>query len=186
MMGKYGIYEGERNIGELEITQCGGYLRFRACCRSKSRSVLRLIGQTPDGREVPLGVLVPNGSAWALDRKFSPAALREMGLSELTRCSITGDENWYAEANVWQLVEDAELQAQLRRCKTAMTRRTGNEILLALPLEIPFYPMSVFCFAEPQCIRGKTWLVFHILSGKLCLPAGHNKSGVPKESEKSS
>ena len=180
MVGKYGIYEGERNIGELEVSQSGGYLRFRACCRSNARGVLRLVAETPDKRQVPLGVLVPNGSAWALDRKFSPAALRDMRLSELTLCRITGGENWCMEPKAWCLVNDAELQKQLQRCKTAMTRRVGEDILLALPLEIPFYPMSIFCFGEPQCIAGKTWLVFHILSGKLWLPEGHTKGGVPK------
>ena len=61
LFGKYPIYDGEEQTGELEISPWGGYLRFRALCRSRRKGVFRLVAES-GGRLLPLGVMTPSGS----------------------------------------------------------------------------------------------------------------------------
>ena len=46
LFGKYPIYDGEEQSGELEVSPWGGYLRFRALCRSRRRGVFRLVAES--------------------------------------------------------------------------------------------------------------------------------------------
>ena len=170
ILGKYTIYDGESPAGELEVSPWGGYLRFRALCRTKRRGVFRLMAEC-GGRLLPLGVMTPSGSGFGLERRFSPAALRSMGLDRIDRCRLAQDweGGWQEEREPERLFRDPELREMGRALgrEGVLSRREGEAVLLAVPLERgkPFAAMPIFCFGAPETINGRSWLVFRILDG---------------------
>jgi len=170
ILGKYVIYDGETQAGELEVSPWGGYFRFRALCRTKRRGVFRLVAECA-GRLLPLGVMTPSGSGFGLERRFSPAALRSMGLERIDRCRLAQDweGGWREEQDPARLFRDPELKslgAALAR-EGVLSRREGEAAFLAVPLEPgrPFAAMPIFCFGAPETINGREWLVFKIVDG---------------------
>jgi hypothetical protein len=170
LFGKYPIYDGEEQAGELEISPWGGYLRFRALCRSRRRGVFRLVAES-GGRLMPLGVMTPSGSGFGLERRFSPAALRNMGLERIDRCRLAQEweEGWQEERSPEDLFRDPALQELGRALgrEGVLTRREGEAVLLAVPLDRgrPFAAMPIFCFGSPETINGRNWVVFRIMDG---------------------
>ena len=170
ILGKYVIYDGEAPAGELEVTPWGGYFRFRALCRTGRRGVFRLVAEC-GGRLLPLGVMTPSGSGFGLERRFSPAALRSMGLERIDRCRLAQDLDggWQEERTPERLFRDPELQALGRELGKAgvLSRREGNTVFLAVPLERgkPFAAMPIFCFGAAETIAGRKWIVFPIMDG---------------------
>ena len=170
IVGTSTIYDGEAPAGELEVAPWGGYLRFRALCRTDRRGVFRLVAEC-GGRLLPLGVMTPSGSGFGLERRFSPAALRSMGLERIDRCRLAQDREggWQEEREPERLFRDPELKALGRALarEGVLSRREGEGTLLAVPLERgrPFAAMPIFCFGAPETIGGKTWVVFRIMDG---------------------
>lgn len=170
IVGKYVIYDGEEQAGELEVSPWGGYLRFRALCRSRRRGVFRLVAEC-GGRLLPLGVMTPSGSGFGLERRFSPAALRSMGLERIDRCRLAQDWDggWQEEGHPERLFRDPELQELGRALarEGALSRREGEADLLAVPLERerPFAAMPIFCFGAAENMNGRSWVVFRIVDG---------------------
>ena len=189
ILGKYVIYDGDTAAGELEVSPWGGYFRFRALCRTKRRGVFRLVAES-GGRLLPLGVMTPSGSGFGLERRFSPAALRSMGLERIDRCRLTQDWDggWGEEEDPAGLFRDGELRELGKSLagKGVLSRREGETVLLAVPLEPgqPFAAMPIFCFGCPQVINGKTLLAFRIVEGTPTVnspTSGQNRSGGPNE-----
>ncbi len=170
LIGKYPIYDGKEQAGELEVSPWGGYLRFRALCRSRRKGVFRLVAEC-GGRLLPLGVMMPSGSGFGLERRYSPAALRSMGLERIDRCRLAQDweGGWQEEGSPERLFRDPALRELGRALgrEGVLTRREGEAVLLAVPLDRgrPFAAMSIFCFGVPAAINGRNWLVFRIMDG---------------------
>jgi hypothetical protein len=170
IVGKYVIYDGEEPVGELEVAPWGAYLRFRALCRTRRSGVFRLTAEC-GGHSRSLGVMTPSGSGFGLERRFSPAALRSMGLERIDRCRLTRDwgEGWQEEREPERLFRDRELRAMGEGLRKAgvLSRREGDAELLAVPLEPdrPFAAMPIFCFGTPRELGGRRWLIFRILDG---------------------
>lgn len=179
LIGKYPIYDGEEQAGELEVSPWGGYLRFRALCRSRRRGVFRLVAES-GGRLLPLGVMAPSGSGFGLERRFSPAALRSMGLERIDRCRLAQDweAGWQEERSPERLFRDPALQelGRVLAREGVLTRQEGEATLLAVPLDPgrPFAAMPIFCFGSPETINGRNWIVFRIMEGSPTVncPAG--------------
>lgn len=179
LIGKYPIYDGEEQAGELEVSPWGGYLRFRALCRSRRRGVFRLVAES-GGRLLPLGVMAPSGSGFGLERRFSPAALRSMGLERIDRCRLTQDweAGWQEERSPERLFRDPALQelGRVLAREGVLTRQEGEATLLAVPLDPgrPFAAMPIFCFGSQETINGRNWIVFRIMEGSPTVncPAG--------------
>lgn len=170
LFGKYPIYDGEEQTGELEVSPWGGYLRFRALCRSRRKGVFRLVAES-GGRLLPLGVMTPSGSGFGLERRFSPAALRNMGLERIDRCRLTQDwaGGWQEEREPARLFRDPALRELGRTLgrEGVLTRQEGDAVFLAVPLDRdrPFSAMPIFCFGSPETISGRNWIVFRIMDG---------------------
>ena len=170
ILGKYVIYDGDAPAGELEVSPWGGYFRFRALCRTRRRGVFRLVAEC-GGRLLPLGVMAPSGSGFGLERRFSPAALRSMGLERIDRCRLAQDWDggWQEEREPERLFRDGELRelGKTLAREGVLTRREGETVFLAVPLERgrPFAAMPIFCFGAPETIGGKCWVVFRIVDG---------------------
>jgi hypothetical protein len=96
LFGKYTVIDGDRPIGELEIMPKGSLCRFKAMCSTGRTGIFRL-GIRSRGRLVPVGVMVPYGNGWGLDRTYSTLALRQMGIETVEGAEIIGAESMLKE-----------------------------------------------------------------------------------------
>ena len=183
--GTYEIRDGERTAGTLEITPQGGYLRFRAVCRSEKRGLLRLEAVGEESK-ADLGVLSPGGSGYFLDRRFSPAQLRSMGLGRIRRCLLHAPlpRGWAEEEDPGRLFRDPALRALGSEVRGALIRETEGSSLLALPLTSPFPLLPVFCLGTPKRLGQTTYLLFSVFRGEAGMispDAGQAMDGDPKQ-----
>ena len=184
LTGTYPILDGEKEAGRLEVVPQGGYLRFRALCRPSGRAVMRLAAECPGG-PVPLGVLTPAGSGWSLDRRFSPAELRRLGLTAIRSCRVLRPEPgvWTPEADPGRLFRDPFLRRLWGGVAGAVTRLADGERQLAVPLESAFPLLPLFRLGSVRTLDGKPHLVFAVRDGApaiISAEAGQNTSGDPK------
>lgn len=91
IFGNYPVIDGSQHIGELEIMPKGSLCRFKALCSTDRTGIFRL-GIRSRGRLVPIGVMVPYGNAWGLDRTYSVLALKQMGIETVEAAEIIGAE----------------------------------------------------------------------------------------------
>jgi len=180
LSGTYDIFDGEEAAGTLTVSREGGYDRFLASCRVGGWAVLHLMAETEEGREVPLGVLVPGSGGWLLDRRLSPRELRRLGLGSLRRCTLRREEDpWTPEPDPGRHFSDSTLRALCRGIRGALLRREGEALLLALPLAGPFPLLPIFCLGTPRRIRGDTCLVFQMMEGKPRIVSGSTGQTTP-------
>ena len=184
LAGEYPIMDGSRAADVLEVLPQGGYLRFRASCRAPGRELLRLAVRGGSGT-ADLGVLAPEGGLWRLDKRFSPAELRSLGLGEIGLCFLRrpSPAGWEPEPEPGRLLADPLLRRLSRGLRGALTRREEDRLLLALPLTDPFPLLPVFCLGSLRELEGKPYLVFSIFAGKpgMISPAeGHDRNGEPQ------
>ncbi len=167
LTGVYPILEGERAAGTLEVSPQGGYLRFQASCRVSERALWRLEVRSAGGA-ADLGALWPEGGLWRLDRRFSPAELRRLGLGEIGVCRLRSPcpEGWTQEPEPGRLLEDGALRRLCASARGALTRPGEAGLLLALPLTEPFPLLPVFCLGTFRELEGKPYLVFGIFEGR--------------------
>ena len=145
---------------------------------------MRLAAEGPGGL-VPLGVLTPAGSGWSLDRRFSPAELRQLGLTELRGCCVLREEpeGWTPEPDPGRLFRDTFLKRLCVGVSEASTRVAAGEMQLAVPLEEAFPLLPIFRLGSIRRMEGKKHLVFAIrdgLPGIISAEAGQTMVGDPK------
>ncbi len=167
LTGSYAIMDGGERAGTLEVSRQGGYARFRAACRTSGQALARLAVQSGE-RDAVLGTLVPEGGLWVLDRRLSPAALRAMGVEEITACFLRrpAPEGWAPEPEPGRLLEDRLLRRLCEGLRGALTCRGERGTLLAVPLADPFPLLPVFCLGSLWQLDGRPYLVFEIFAGK--------------------
>ena len=180
LTGSYEILDGEKPAGTLEVSRQGAYLRFRAACRARGREVKRLLARGAK-EDADLGVLVPQGGLWCLEKRFSPAELRALGLEEICECFLHRPEGgWQPETEPGRLLADELLQRLCRDVRDALLYQEGGDTLLAVPLRSPFPLMPVFCLGSPKKLEGRPYLVFSVFEGQLGMISpkeGQNRSG---------
>ncbi len=184
LTGTYEIMDGERAAGTLEVTPLGGYLRFRACCRLPGRELVRLAARGEE-QTADLGVLIPSGGLWCLDRRFSPAELRRMGLRAIRGCFLRHPAplGWQPEPSPERLLADTLLRRLCAGAGGALVRREEGRTLLALPLTDPFPLLPVFCLGSLQRLEDRPYLVFAIFEGRpgmISPQEGQNRTGDPQ------
>ncbi len=180
LAGTYDIRDGGHRIGTLEVIPQGGYLRFRAVCRTEKKGLLRLSALGEAG-EADLGSLRPGGSGWFLDRRFSPAALRELGLRSIRGCVLRTalPEGWAEEPDPSRLFREPLLQRLSLEVRGALACPAEEGVLLALPLTSPFPLLPVFCLGTPRRLGGNTYLVFHVFQGKVGMIPPETGQAIP-------
>ena len=181
LTGVYPIMDGDEALGTLKVSSQGGYLHFRAACRARGGELLRL-GVQSGGKAADLGVLVPEGGLWRLDKHLSPAALRSLGIETLDACFLRrlAPAGWLPEPEPGRLFGDGLLRRLCGGLSGALTRREGDALLLALPLTDPFPLLPAFCLGTLRQMEGRPYLVFGIFDGKpgMISPSeGHDRSG---------
>ncbi len=65
----YPVFFGHENVGKVQVLRQGLYYRFRCRCRMTGDVVCRLTVVCGDKRE-NLGVVVPDGDGFSLDKKY--------------------------------------------------------------------------------------------------------------------
>ncbi|MBR3554316.1 MAG: hypothetical protein IKN89_00240 [Oscillospiraceae bacterium] len=184
LTGSYEIMDGEERAGTLEVSRLGGYFRFRAACRAEGGELLRLAVRSGE-KTADLGVLAPEEGWWRLDKRFSPAALRGLGIGEICACFLRREApaGWAAEPAPGRLLTDGLLRRLCTGFAGALTRREGENTLLALPLTEPFPLMPVFCLGTLRQLEGRPYLIFGIFNGKpgMIPPSeGQDRRGEPQ------
>ena len=184
LTGSYTIMDGERAAGTLEVSRQGGYFRFRAACSAECGELLRLAVRSGE-RIADLGVLAPEEGQWRLDRRYSPADLRALGIGEIGACFLrrSAPAGWVPEPEPGKLLSDGLLRRLCAGAAGALTRREGEAVLLALPLTDPFPLLPVFCLGTLRRLEGRPYLLFGIFDGKpgMIPPSeGHARDGEPQ------
>ncbi len=184
LTGSYEIMDGERAVGTLEVSRQGGYFRFRAACSVECGELMRLAVRSGE-RTADLGVLAPEEGLWRLDKRFSPAALRALGIGEIGACFLCRcvPAGWAAEPEPGRLLADGLLRRLCAGFSGALTRREGEDVLLALPLIDPFPLLPVFCLGTLRRLEGRPYLLFRIFDGKpgmIPTSEGQDREGEPQ------
>ena len=181
LTGSYEIMDGGERAGTLEVSHQGAYTRFRAACRAEGGELLRLAVRSGE-KTADLGMLVPEAGQWRMDKRFSPAALRALGVGEIGACFLRREApaGWALEPEPGRLLADGLLRRLCTGASGALTRREGEDTLLALPLADPFPLLPVFCLGTFRRLEGKPYLLFGIFDGRpgMIPPSeGHARSG---------
>ena len=69
-MKTYKIYHGEKAVGVAKMTAEGLYRKISCQCTLPQNAIHRIYVQT-DGKKIPLGVCVPKGEFFFLERKVA-------------------------------------------------------------------------------------------------------------------
>ncbi len=83
----------------------------------------------------------------------------------------TGVDGWVPADDPRALFRDGEFAEICRDVKNALTKQSGDTVLLAVPVspDEPFTMMPVFCFGDSGKIGGRDYIIFKIKNGKLSL-----------------
>jgi len=76
MEGSYGVQFGNEIVGKVQVITQGLYCRFICRCRHSAQGIYRLILSSEDA-QVNLGVLVPEGDGYALEKSVPRKHLGE-------------------------------------------------------------------------------------------------------------
>jgi hypothetical protein len=161
-MDSWPIVQAGRTVGELTARHEGLYLGFHAACRPGGTAPCRLFAVGEQGA-VRLGVPVPEGALWTLERRLSQRTVAETAgallRGELRR---VGEEPWRSVPVPEELFTDPLLRRALRAAGKALTRREEGLRCVALPFDgaAPFPLAGLFCFAQVCRIDGRDWAVF--------------------------
>ncbi len=183
LTGSYEIMDGEKAAGTLEVSRQGAYCRFRADCSAPGGELLR-VALRSGVRIADLGVLAPEEGRWRLDKRLSPAALRGLGIREISACFLRREapEGWVPEPEPGRLLGDGLLRRLCAGAAGALIRREGERIVLALPLTDPFPLLPVFCLGTLRLLEGRPYLLFGIFDGEPgMIPSseGQDRDGEP-------
>lgn len=172
MLGKYAITDGEKTVGELEVSRRGMMYRFEArCTGEEERQGMTRLRLWCGEISADIGVLSPSDGGWTLGRSFSPQSLRQMGVDRIDLCTAEHEsERWVREDEPRRLFEDAELKRVCLDMYDTLSAVSGEKVLLAVPIESrrPFPAMPIFCFGEAKRIGGRDYVVFTLRDGQLC------------------
>lgn len=152
-------------IGTLVIKRDGLYYDFDARCASVAREEkLALVG---DGITYLLGTPVPWDGIFRLHTRRSLSSLKAAGITDITSCTVIGNDtdNWRETAAPGSYFTDPELCAACDGKKGVLMDR--DQIAFPLSDETDFPLLPVFCFGEPGRIRGRDYIIFHLLNGQI-------------------
>lgn len=159
MEGIYPVIIGGKVCGKLRVEKEGGYTLFRAEC-PMTGEVIRL-SVYGDGKEGYLGVPLPRDGMLRLEKKLSPAAMRDFP-GEIDHCGLAGEK---AEEDVPEEPEaggeeDGDEGGPLWYATTdgALVSRSEGMEMVALPPEDSRVPRDIP--GQPRTIEGKEYLVY--------------------------
>lgn len=164
-MERVGLYCGGAAVGEVTLESGGSRVEIRAAMPAPGDGLYRvtLLGELG---ELSLGVLEPCGGQLVLRRcpyRRDVAALGRIDRGEARRSfAFSAGGVWRRTARPWELFHDQYLRERLSSCGTALWRREGAMLQVALPFvpTRPFPLESLFCLARLARIEGQCWAVY--------------------------
>ena len=162
-MERLTLYGNGRAVGVLTAETRGLYTCFTASCPACT-GVCRAYAVGEQG-ELRLGVLEPAGSVFRLCRSLSArecAAVGRLVRGEIRASKDSAEPVWQEADAPERLFRTPFLREQLRGVRGALTCRSGEEWLLALPLDVrgPFPLPGLFCLAAVRRIGAQEYAVF--------------------------
>lgn len=121
MDGNYDIFRGGEKIGKAQIKKEGLYYRFRCCCALTGEVIYRLTA-TCGGKTENLGILIPDGDAFRLEKKL-PVSRFPMG--EPVIQAVPGNPD---KTGLFAPVKPDEPFRYLAEIESARMERRGEEI----------------------------------------------------------
>lgn len=121
MDGNYDIFRGGEKIGKAQIKKEGLYYRFRCCCGITGEVIYRLTA-TCGGKTENLGILVPDGDTFCLEKKL-PVSRFPKG--ELVIQAVPGNPD---KTGLFAPVKPDEPFRYLAELEAARMERRGEEI----------------------------------------------------------
>ena len=167
--GSYDVRFRGEICGRLDVQKRGVLTEFSCDCDCVEKErVVRLVcgGKT-------VGVCVPENGRLCLTKRFSDAAMRDMGLTgaEDSRLVPDGEEEgeaWTEALSPGSLFTDGETARACEGIRGALVSKRDGAVLLAVPCsEEPFPLMPLFRFGRPYEIEGRPYLVFGIRNGEI-------------------
>lgn len=162
-MDKFPLYLNGAAAGELTVTEEPMYITFRAVCRPAAPGLLRAYAVGERG-ELRLGVLAPEGGAFAIRKRVSRQMAAPLGRI------VRGEARSYAAEEVhWEPASAPEtlfraplLREKLRGVRDVLTGETQQRRYLAVPYDKrkPFLLEELFCFAHIARIEDHPYAVF--------------------------
>lgn len=164
-MERMELYCGGRAAGEIILTCAGSRVEVRAAMAAPGDGLYRaaLLGERG---ELPLGVMEPRSGELVLCRSFYRRDVSALGplLRGEARRSIpfTGPRAWRRTARPGDLFQSRWLRERLAAPATALWRREGERLCVALPYDPtrPFPLETLFCLARLEQIDGRRWVVY--------------------------
>ncbi len=122
MEGIYEVFYHDQSVGKVQVLRQGLYYRF--CCRAQvaDNRVCRLVAQWNQGWE-NLGILVPEGSGYALDRKMPAKRMGET--PPIFRLIPSGED---IEKALYPAAPEEKTEAKLLQVQEPVEEETALEI----------------------------------------------------------
>ncbi len=186
-VGEYVLTAGGENVGTVSVRREGLMTAVECSCSLRADEILRL-GVRCGGRVVPVGVLMPAGEGFYLKKRFSAAALRDMGIAAPCAFTIVGmegaeepdtpeeppeepaDHDTAADADPPPESGDPELllPEEYRGIPGASVSREGGDVILSAPADGDILPlMPVLTRGRAVERDGEIRLVFRFRDGEI-------------------
>ena len=185
MRERYEVFYQGQSVGEVTLSQQGVYTLLSCTCGKVTGQITRLLCQNGQ-QTASVGVMMPEGTRLVLGKRLTRSDLTRLGLTPESTFLLsegqrreTGAQTdpdpapaegmWAPCREPGTVFADPELQSACAGVRGALTRKQGDETLLAVPLgpDRPFPMMPVFCFGTCERIGGSTYLVIKKKNGKL-------------------
>ena len=126
MEGNYPVFFGKHPVGKVQVIRQGLYVRFICHCRLSGDVVCRLVVRCGDNQE-NLGVVVPVGNGFALDKKI-PA--KRMGEGTIEFLLVPKQDRLNGK---FIPIRPEEPFAYIARLKESFLVRQGDQVGILLP-----------------------------------------------------
>ena len=178
------VFENEK-LGCAVVAQVG--IRFEISAEIsgfRTKNPFRLAAKC-GGKNVTLGVMLPQKGSFAFRKVYTKSSLRELGISAIEGFTLVkdGDNNtnkypqntvenmskWSVVEDMSEYLEDGEFRRRFSVHKNCLAYREGEFAYIAVPMikgeTLPKIP--VLCLGETRKINGKMHMVFKTRRGKL-------------------
>ena len=158
-MQQIGLYYEESVCGAASLHGEGNRVEITAQMRDPGDGLYRAVLMGERG-ELPLGVMEAENGSLVLRRRPDRSALTSLGALRGVRVfrafAFRRKNEWNETARPAQLFESEFLKERTETLPLAWWRRTGERLIVALPLRdnMPFPLEALFCFARIGTVEG--------------------------------
>ena len=151
--------------GEATVERKDGRAEIAVSMNDPTDGLYRAV-LTGERGQLPLGVMEPHHGRLVLRRRPYLRDVEQLGTLRNIQVSRSFP---FRRAEAWKktdcpadLVSDAFLKERLLRQCVGWWKRSGDRLLIALPLDegAPFPVEALFCFAKPEVVDGRHCIVY--------------------------